>query len=880
MMRGFLFLITFIFAISISAKTKWHQWNAPELNNLKISLNPIQLSNRAACAIDSKKPTESMFVFLNNTVTAKAAYRLANRTGQDRTLVTKELIKDFRNKTIILLREIHERLFNQTLPLLPYLDSKANIPVKYKEILNSCFGSRECPKLQRYLEGIWFNTHKEKHRLYDSFNEDDNYITTKYIKGDNTLECVKVKKFGSLQANLFGQKPKVQDLNTMAKELINIKDSISECQIETTEEISNLQVAGYQLDIHNIKASYWKNDIGFDYWNSVKIYFAWAMKNLDIVSPKYEQIIKNSNTQDYILFTPNGCKSDIMPSCNNKRLAENSFREFSRGKFQKDALELDILSTVPEGVQEDILKNPFANVNNDILDIANYGDADDWIEHIFKNQNGTKNYVKNQLVESLTFFSLIKNRLSPEEVKSQLEFYYRHLDNNIIKNDLYYLCAESAVISDEVFSFTKKHIEGLKETSLIDDLNLIFTNAPYFKIVDYYQSLMLQTREFCEDLRQKDIFDNSFEVNYSGYEQWYLDKIRGKNEVESKSEEHYQQDALSQDFIKYNGSDEVICRSISHCLRKSIISIIETARATYYGDLFWKSKYSQSSADIFNPYSERMACKVYDPYYKTKAIMTQFISDIGQGLMSWFTPGVLYTKIHLEPGHVTSFEKMIKDGQIQYNTKYEKEKINVEIITELGPLIGVPCAVSYTGSNKSPTNLYHFKGISVGACYDRKTGDVIANSGSDVNTNDPDGLAACAACRINFEGISNALTYFNTMVGPFFYVARALYSLYKGLTDFDNIPRRWNLDLNKLKTTYQRFGEIPKRCRTTLLNGENCLENEEERAAVELMKKKSLTIIASKKTIRGHKFKVQECKNEQDVVFNNDFVRLISKCEN
>ncbi|WP_412471678.1 hypothetical protein [Halobacteriovorax sp. RT-1-4] len=875
MMRGFLFL--FLITFTAHAKIKWHDWQHQELNNLITPLTTIDLNNRASCAIDSKKPTTSIFIFLNNTIPAKAAYRLANRTGQDKTVVVKELIRDYRNKVTRLIYEIHQKLIHQELPLLPYLDSENNIPVKYQRILKECYGKLECPKLNNYMDVLWTNSHKLKHRLYDSF-EDNNYIQKKYINDDETFKCIRIKKFGPLQANLFGQKPSVQDLNRIAQELLDIDERVTDCRLEDIDQIDNLQVSGYQFDIKGIKEKYWEKDIGFDYWNSMKLYFAWAMKNLKVENSKYEQIIRNSNTQDYILFSPSGCKSDMIPACNNKRLAENSFREFSRKNFEKDALELDILAPISEGVQNDLLKDPFASVNKDILDIGSYDDADKWIEHIFKNQTQTKNYVKNKLIDSLTFFTLVRNRLRAEEVQDQLAFYFRNLDGNTIKNDLYYLCAEASVISDDVFSFTKKHIEGLKGTDLIDNLDLIFSKKPYDEVIDYYKSLMDETRAYCKSLDQKNIWNNEFDIEYEGFHQWYIDKTRAAKTFETFPEKHYESDALSQDFITYENGD-IICRSISHCLRKSIINIIETSRASYYGDLFWKAKFSQASADLFNPYADRVSCKVYDPYFKTKQVMTQFVSDIGQGLMSWFTPGVLYTRVSLTPGYVTSFNKMIKDGQIEFNKDYEKTKVNVELITEFGPLIGVPCALSITGSTKSPTNLYHFRGISVGACFDRSGGDIIANSGSDISSKDPSRRAACAACRINFEGISNTLTYFNSKLGPFFYVARAIYSLYKGLTDFDNIPRRWELDLDKLKTTYQRFGEIPKSCRSSLLNGNHCLSNQDEKMAVEKVLDQNFTITASKRVVNGYKFKVRECKNELTVRVEQNFARLFSSCE-
>ena len=114
---------------------------------------PLQLSNRAQCAVESKRPGQSAFLMLSNMEAAKSVYRLAKFRREDTDQLTKMGIDKFRYTVLQLVGLIHRRLMTSQLPLLP-VDvedkSSASIP-EYGKIMSDCANGEDCPALNQYL---------------------------------------------------------------------------------------------------------------------------------------------------------------------------------------------------------------------------------------------------------------------------------------------------------------------------------------------------------------------------------------------------------------------------------------------------------------------------------------------------------------------------------------------------------------------------------------------------------------------------------------------------------------------------------------------------------------------------------------------------------
>ncbi len=868
-----LFLTLFIVS-NISAATDFHSWDK-DLADLSFDVNPLQLRNRAGCAKDSTLPTQSIFLLVDNTTIGKAAYRLSTLTGQDPEETTKLAIGAYRKKLILLTNIIFKKISNRELPILPNLTSALHLPSRYAQIVKNCFEQENCPELNEYIEKLWGNSElattpvKKIINNYkiDNFHSEESYHD---LGNRSRISCNLLKKFSPIQAHLFGTKPDREVLQRIASSLDETAEYIGSCE---SSEIENLKVAGYQLDVRNLNDSQW-NKVGFDVWNSLKIYLSWAFKNISLVDSSYELIIQSTQTEDSILLVSNGCKSIEVPECSNDYLSKSVLSQMAQDNFKKTALDLDVLSPVVSGAQDIMLENPFTAVNTDILDLATREDANKWIESLFNNFSGTKAYIKNKLISALSFYTILTKRVSVTKLSNDVNRYYSNADftDEKIKNDLYYMCSEVKFVSSETFSFVKKNIALIKETKFVDSLKLMFNENSLEEVVSDYESLLTDVGSFCDSLDSELLWGGEYKVDRSGFMQWYLDKTLKKKNLKSTNDE--KQVALNKrPYLSYSATGNVICHSPSSCVRDSIAHILEITRATYYASTFWKSKQSATSSDIFNPYSERVACKVYDPWFKTRATITNFTSDISQAVISRFTPGVLYSKFTLQPGHVESFNSMVKDGKILFNKNFKKEKVMMELVSDFGPLLGVPCAVSVAGKYSDGYNtLYQFNGVSVGACTAKDSSQIIVNSASDISTPDADVKSGCFSCRLNFESVSNTLSFFNYTIGPVYYLVRSVVRLVKGLSDPDNIAKDWEIDLNHLKNTYRRFGYIPKSCVKKLTDGKACLGSSREEAAVDaLVSKYKVTITAESKTFFGnYRFKIKECAKPVTVSFNND----------
>jgi hypothetical protein len=845
-------ILALFFALFAMISTQ-ADWMSVDSNATKFELNNMRFSNRARCALDSKVPTDTAFLLVTNTDAAKAVYRLAKLRGEDPSTLTKYGIEVFRYSVVNLVQMIHEKLMSRELPLLTH-DLKTedlHVPGNYKNVMANCKNDEYCEDLDDYIAKIWKITSKKvpaarkvvEFYTVDNFHSKDSYILEKTFekkKYNSEMRCHYLKKFSPLQAQLYGTKPDKAALESIARAALDSSKYLAECNDFSAQE--NLQVAAYQLEIPNLKEKRWE-DKGFDYWNSLKLYFSWAYRNApemkELASP-FASVFKGVAIEDSVLIVPNGCKSITAPKCDGDYLAKQAMREFAKEDFRETALNLDIMASVPEGPQDDLLTDPFTSVNVDELDLGGFANAEAWLANFRENFAGTRALMKKKLIKSVSTLNITKSQISPEKIADLLEKRFARLLNTsevtpeitTLKNDLYYLCAEFNFADHDEFSFLKGKLEILKETTLVDglvsDISVEKTKALY----DYYSVIANKVISGCYELNQKDIWDDSFTLDKSGFAPWYVQKVyenKFKSTYEQKNAEYLKSNNPLLAWKTYestNAMEDVICTNSSDCSRRVLKSIIDLYSVAQYASTFWNLEQEIKTPALFNPYAERTACKVYDPWFKTKSVLFNLFTDMSQAALSVATPGVIYGRLDLKPGHVTSFNQLVKDGRISYDTRYERSRITTSLVADFGPLLGVPCMVSVTGSPDNPYDQYRFAGVSVGACNSVDDNNLNVRTASDMDPNARNVHSECISCQLNFESVASSLTNLSSEVGPTFFLFRAVFRLYKGLKDPHNIPRSWETNPNYVSETYRRFGgEIPKGCVRSLRKGKRCLAN-------------------------------------------------------
>ncbi len=785
----------------------------------------LRFTNRARCALDSKKPSSSAFLLINNMDVARSIYRLAKSKGVDASELTQNGIKVYRYSIIKLLQLINQKLVHRQLPLLPADSTSENVPLRYRQIMQQCRSDEYCPMLDHYLDELWKQSGKTDLEFLRQKNHPE-------------LTCAYLKKFSPLEAQLFGTKPTKEVLLKIGEAASNVDEFLADCNDFSQQE--NVKVASFELYLKNPAQFHW-NEQGFDYWNSLKIYFSWAFRHADEMKKlafPFTDLFKAVAIEDSVILTPSNCKSLTLPKCESDYLNQNTIREFAKNDFKKEAVNLDILSPIPEGATKDLMSDPFSEVNRDILDFAEFKNSDAWLDNFRENFSGARTLMRKNLLSAVSKLDILTKNLDPKKMLLKLNLFYAPLFESsasyekqiFLKNDLYYLCSEFNFAGNDELSFIKNKLNLLKQTSMLDPLMAGIVDQSSKSFFNYFDEISKGINQLCFSLDQKKIWDDQFDLDKQGFSSWYINKVYENKFLSTMSQKQsaYLTDNLPMlVYSQFNISkklQDVVCINASDCARLSLKSILDLYAATQYADTFWNLNQQIKSPNLFNPYAERNACQVYDPWFKTKSVLFGFFTDVAQAGLSVVKPGVVFAKLDLEPGKVISFNQLVKDGKIEFDTHYNKQKINAGLALDFGKLLGVPCGVSISHTDKTnPYTYLQFQGISVRTCRDHETSQLEVNSPSEINQTPASKVSQCLVCSLNFEAIANLGGNVLPAASSTFFLMRALFRLYKGFTDPINIPHSWSVDPKLVKQTMDRFhGDIPKDCLYPLTHSQEC----------------------------------------------------------
>lgn len=812
----------------------------------------MRFTNRAGCALDSNKPSESAFLLISNMDVARSLYRLAKIKGEDPSVFTQNGIKVYRYSIHQMLQLIHKKLMKRELPLLPSDTTRGDVPRRYKKIMQQCRSDEYCQELDDYLESIWSisanNVSGKIAQLeaIDEFDPDIHFLDRKIVSSKSeahTLTCSYLKKFSPLQAQLFGSRPTKDVLLKIGEAASHPEKFIADCDDFEAQE--NVKVAAFEISIRDLKKRSW-NDQGFDYWNSIKMYFSWAFRHapeMKTMAFPYQQLFSGVAIEETTLIAPNGCKSITLPKCDSDYLNQNTIREFAKSDFKKEAVNLDILSAIPDGPTKELMSDQFSEINRDILNFSEFKSSSDWLDNFRENFSAARSLMRKKLLLAVTNMDIVSKQIDARELtKSVLKHFDGLLagtsehasvtaeEQILLKNELYYLCSEFSFSGNEEIGLVKNKLDLLKKTTLLDQVlaSVVEKSANYY--FDYFLHVSNQINSFCSNIDQKKIWDSSFVLSKNGFSSWYIHKVYQGGipsnfyQLQAEYLKSHRPMLAYAGFAVSKNTQDIVCESAPGCARLYLKSLIDLYAATQYADTFWNLNKQVHSPAIFNPYADRTACKIYDPWFKTKSTMFGFFTDAAQAGLSIVAPGMIYAKLDLEPGKVVSFNQLVKDGKIQYDVKYDKEKINAGLAMDFGKLLGIPCGVSISRTEKeNPYNYYQFQGIGVRSCRENEISTIEVTNPSDIRSIPSKKNSQCLVCTLNFETVSSLGGRVLPGVNSTFFLVRALFRLYKGFTDPLNIPRSWSVDPKLVKATLEKFdGDIPKECVFPLSHSQSC----------------------------------------------------------
>jgi hypothetical protein len=772
------FLITFVHA---------KEWVKKD-SDFKTIDSIINFDNRASCATKARLPTESVFFMVDNVNMAKAVYRLAKLRGMDPVKTTNTALDKFNQGLSTLVRIISDKLLSGNLPLIE--DNSLDYS---------------------YLENNWKKS------------------STSEL--EKMTQCRIVKKFSSLYSPLNVTKPDKVLIRKIADDLSNIEESFISCDSVNGNNFSEISLFQFDVKFNQI------NQLdGFRFWYSLKVYLSWAYRfspEIQEITKPYDFIFRNVDLEEMVLFFSNGCKSISAPECSSHELNLNQLKLLTEEANSFDLSSYEGLKPLAINPATELTSSPLPLKEDDLLNLGDQESASDWVSNFRGNVLKVRGAQKLQLTKAMSQLFFINKVKSPDELEKNISEEL-NLNPDGYKKDLYYLCSEYKVATDKNLSFLLQDLLLLKEDQSIHEAYQDLYDQSFDESFKSFQSLTSKISYLCQRLDQDGFWDKNLEVKKEGFASWYQQLISQKNNftLERIVSNHF---IPLKPFLKFKGG-EVICYSAIHCTRillDSMMTISSLAKSMST----LSAKNTVLSTNMSNPYSSHMACGAYDPWAKKNKLIYEFFHDLIQGVAFGLLPSPVYVSADLEQKKLVSFSSLIKEGKVFYDPKYDPKKIHLSLIADLGPLTGIPCALSISGSRMNPLEYYSFNGISFSGCHSHSTIELEANNADDVRSSSST-RSYCAACAINLQTISSSVSSLNPVLRFSFFLIKGVTNLFSNLRDPHDLHRNWSLSSHQIALSYRYHGEISDQCAKDLINGKSCLPKRCEGRMLEEFTKK------------------------------------------
>lgn len=813
---------------SLHPKANWSQ------TPVGMDLEPIRITNRAQCALDSESPTRSAFLILDGYNAGKLTYALARNVGENPDEFSKEGMREFRLAVTELTLDIIDRVRTGRLPLLPmdYSESKLR---NYNNLVKKCGTKTYCDDLSQYIAYAWAlseNTRLAGKASASEWQKLDNFVdrnfTTTIV---SKRSCAYLKRFSPLQANLHSTDLNVAVLTDMAQAVINRKDYIASCS-DASADLDNRNAA-IQLDITIDDPQAWFVK-GFDYWNSVKIYLSWAWRNasiLDRYSPKYSSVFRSLALEESIMLIPNGCRSIMKPACDSEGLSINSLRELAKPNTPSPEHSKEI----PSRLENNLLERGQRSVNNDFLGTRSYDTAAEWVENFRKQFIQNRGSMKNKFQSAVQFMNILADSMSAAElVEFTKPLALNRIADNNLRDELYYLCTESRLAGDKRLDFLRSDVDRIGQlTSMMKAAE--FSPREITEFIAFFNTYIEGVMPLCESLEKQNIWNpgSGYTPNKAGFQTWAKELLNIQLVDESGKfippiTYSYGAPLLVWKKDAVGADSNVICQSALDCGRKVVKSLVDLHAVSVYADAFLPVSSTAASPNVFNPYTELKACKIYDPWFQTRRAQKVFMSDLANTVLFGFNALPIYLDIDYSAAKVTSFNQLVKNGKIKFDPNIQASKMQAALVADFGALLGAPCAISIAPTSLKAPSVYAFDGISVNYCSAKQSEDAIVKKPNDVVPTTSGSRSYCGGCSLNFVSIAttvnNAPTGFNPLKGAIF-LFRSIYKFVTGMKDPVNVPRLYTVNLNYVADTYKRYGKIPEQCVEQLGKGLKCFES-------------------------------------------------------
>ncbi len=433
----------------------------------------LTFENRAACALDSKKPTQSAFLIVDSYNAGKQIDSWLQGTDFSSTfdISVDQGLKLFRMSLTETWMTITQEILAGRLPLLKANADQRKIEAKYSKVLTACGKRFPCAEMDEYLKSIftqWKNIPQtaSAKQAYQSYFELDKFAKRPELlrgRSDPQAACLYIKRFSEFQSNLSHDRPDQALLQKIALASLSKNDLFTDCFNESDDLSSRRFIL--QLDISEAAKQNW-NKHGFDFWYSVKLYFSYAWRHPEVILESVHplnQLFKGLAIEQMIQLIPAGCQSIDRPECSQSQVSMDIFR--SLGKIGT-ATELD--KPLPDRPEQVLIRDELAKKREDAAILPEHEETDQWIKAYQDRIIQRRGLLKQRLLLAVSQFELLSSSITSERVSNELSTLKSAMSSNpTLYKKMQVLCSEIDVAVRPDVNLLEKRFETTLQISQI-----------------------------------------------------------------------------------------------------------------------------------------------------------------------------------------------------------------------------------------------------------------------------------------------------------------------------------------------------------------------------------------------------------------------------
>lgn len=760
--------------------------HAEAKSDIKPSFAELDFANRARCATLSELPTRSVLIIGDGFDAGRLAFNI--RKSSSIAISEAEAMSQFRRSVGFTMSLVADRLLKRS---LPYISNESDDRIA--ELWQSSARTN-------YASG---------HAAGHSGEQRPNYTT-----------CIKVDRFGALQSHLNRPKPDLATLSEIGRTLSE-KNKSNDCTSPDKTGSSQDRHFVLQLDLPTVPEDFDKT--GFQFWASLKAYSSWAWRNAPEVrqiSGRFGDLFPSLALEDEVMITPNGCRSTTMPKCDLQRLALDAVRELAKPAKTESGFE----SQFPDGPQSNLIKRGARNVSDGFLG-TNSSDADQWAKNFTQRFTEARWVNRNKLQNAKRVASLLKQLRDIELFSKDLETDLKRfplLDTKDFSSQMASICVETKILAEPEFRLLRPQFDAIQAA-----VEATQSESPEAQaIAAAVKSNASRIGTLCKAL-EKTHFRND-NLNYGYLSDWARERLMNfASDAPLPQEVRRKGWNRPEPYLTLTKGQIPLCQSPAACVQMLYRTYVDLHYVSTWGSALGKTNRFKDP-NLFNPYAELNACKIYDPWFTKSAANSLLAQRLVVSALSAAIPLPIFAESAEKRPKVSGFSAKITNQTVGFEPEFDNQSNRTTFFADLGPIAGAPCAIQYSNDTGTPFQVYGVGGVTLNYCSDQKGGSTDLDSSSNGSGRTSDGItrrSICGGCTINLASAAATASY-AAPAGPWralFGSVRAFGLYIDSLKDEKNIPVSYTVRPNYVRDTFvENRGSIPQWCEQSLINGYRC----------------------------------------------------------